>query len=113
MVRDFLGGFLEAVLSEARCMDSMLVGSVLSFTFRVHVSDLNKFLQLDGVFITCILGTIMLVEYEFLKVGPVSFVIQIQLNDIRRLTAMSTSLDLPDLRLKGLCRSVKCFVIHL
>lgn len=55
----------------------------------------------------------MLVEYEFLKVGPVLFDIQIQLNDIRRLSAMSTSLDLPDLRLKGLGRSVKCFVIHL
>ncbi|PXY88298.1 hypothetical protein DKK74_03760 [Bifidobacterium asteroides] len=112
MVRDFLGGFLEAVLSEARCMDSMLMGSVLGFTFRVHVSDLNKFLQLDGVLLR-VLGTIMLVEYEFLKVGPVLFDVQIQLNDIRRLSAMSTSLDLPDLRLKGLGRSVKCFVIHL
>ena len=43
----------------------------------------------------------MLVEVELMKVGPVLFDIQIQLNDIRRSNATSTSLDLPDLRLKG------------
>lgn len=43
----------------------------------------------------------MLVEDELMKVGPVLFDIQIQLNDIRRSSATSTSLDLLDLRLKG------------
>ena len=43
----------------------------------------------------------MLVENELVKVGSVLFDTQIQLNDIRRLSAMSTSANLPELRLKG------------
>ena len=43
----------------------------------------------------------MLVEDELVKVGSVLFDTQIQLNDIRRLSAVSTSSNLPELRLKG------------